>query len=119
MSGLLDDPAVRLSDRDFRAWTSILDRMARQEDEAHEARLALAYELGFDTRRPSDIMIGDRVRHHDGCYYAIRGWTRHVVDPETDYVEYTFRFQDSATALVVDANERLTVAMPADEDEPF
>jgi hypothetical protein len=119
MSGLLDDPAVRLSDRDFRAWTSILDRMARQEDDAHEARLALAYELGFDSRRPKDISPGDRVLVGCGTYYEVATVTRCIVDPETDQVDYGITFVDAVSPMTVADYDRVIVAMPDESVEPF
>jgi hypothetical protein len=120
MSGLLDDPAVRLSDRDFRAWTAILDRLARQAEAAVEAQQAVAYELGFDSRRPKDVKPGDRVRHYrDGNYYEVLTVSQVIVDPETDQVDYVITFVDAVTAMAGPDFDRVIVAMPDESVEPF
>ena len=120
MPGLLDDPAVRLSDRDFRAWTAILDRLARQAEDAEQARVALAYELGFDSRRPKDVKKGDRVRHYrDGNYYEVATVTQCVLDAETDQVDYGITFVGAVSPMTVADYDRVTVAMPDEAIEPF
>ena len=118
---------TRVNDRDYRAWTAILDRLNRLEGEARLIRKSLAYELGFDRKDPADLKPGDLVRSHNGNYREVESKRYACVDGQRDCDDhprgYTVTFTDGSNGFYETPSEHhpipetqpVTVAVPEDD----
>lgn len=124
MNSLLDDPSVKFTDRDFRAWVSILEGHRKTEEHAKRLRRTVAQEVGFDAIHPDNVRSGNVIRTRTGCWYEVR--TSHTYT-EDDRRYRRFYFADAEGHYDVEVEseswpidpQSVIVRIPDTSGEPF